>query len=138
MTNTGNQVVRPLHSKSRTDMNRPLEFRAWNPLGNMTNPFTLGDKDTNISLIIENQWPIMQFIGSLDRKGNKIFEDDIIALYDFSGNEVDRFVVKYNLNSFGYYLVSDILESDHPTHHWYTSTLIEVIGDIHRNPELIK
>lgn len=70
-----------------------------------------------------------QFTGLTDRKGKKIFEDDI-AMFDGSDIVYIGFVdgVYRLFNKNGYYTVS--------VHNHYA--YIEIIGNIHDNPELLE
>lgn len=73
-----------------------------------------------------------QFTGLTDKNGNKIFEGDIVRL-TFSEEVVGKIICDVN-----YYIESDIfgrttrkLLSD------YISDNLEIIGNIHDNPELL-
>ena len=67
-----------------------------------------------------------QFTGLTDKNGVKVFEGDIVRIFDgeyFSG------VIKYS-NEQGSFTVDDT-----SLHYWISD--IEVIGNIHDNPELL-
>lgn len=72
---------------------------------------------------------IRQFTGLTDKNGKKIFEDDIVK-YDGDGNYSIGYVdgVYRLFDEKGYYSVS--------VHNNYS--YLEVIGNIHDNPELLK
>lgn len=59
-------------------MNRTIKFRAWNPQGHMLRPFTIGDEDTNVALILKEDWPLMQFTGLLDKNGTEVYDADVM------------------------------------------------------------
>lgn len=78
-------------------------------------------------------WPIMQYTGLKDKNGKEIYEGDIVK----SGNnriwEIRLGIYQYiDQFSNGWYMHSD--SCDFPCHH----SSIEIIGNIHQNPELLK
>lgn len=72
---------------------------------------------------------IGQFIGLLDKNGNKIFDDDIVAVCDLSTGYSKRRIekVEYDESSCGYWFY----------HFKGDIHFVELIGNIYDNPDLI-
>ena len=68
-----------------------------------------------------------QFTGLTDKNGVKVFEGDIVRIFD---GEYCSVVIKYS-NEQGSFTVDDT-----SLHYWVSD--IEVIGNVHDNPELLK
>lgn len=93
---------------------------TWNP--SRTEVFIHSDWDEG-KVIPET---VGQFTGLTDKNGVRVFEGDIVCIFDgeyFSG------VVKYS-NEQGSFTVDDT-----SLHYWVSD--IEVIGNVHDNPELL-
>ena len=79
---------------------------------------------------------VSQYTGMKDKKGEKIFEDDIVAYNDESG-KMQMGVVKFSLPKLYVEAIGGDDEGNqdlelHPDHEF------EVIGDIHSDPELLE
>ena len=117
-------------------MEREIKFRAWDK----KNKKMLNNEDTlNLLAYFVKNVEYMQFTGLKDKTGKEIYEGDIVKLDDnwdslgWSAGEVSEIIFKYggfrlkpkyNKKARGYWLE----EGD----------LVEVIGNIHKNPELLK
>lgn len=75
-----------------------------------------------------------QFTGLLDKNGNDIYEGDIVA-NDFGNNNIVNMTVEWCTD--GYWALHEIDGDD--TMHFVADYLkeIELIGNIHDNPELL-
>lgn len=81
-----------------------------------------------------------QYTGLLDKNGNKIFEGDIVRRFNSKEQEVMRYTVKWNTDCCMFVLMSEYTylgEYDSDFTVFYGEDL-EVVGNIHDNPELLK
>ena len=128
-------------------MNREIKFRFWNHYTKvMLKPRSLHD-------LIDSPVPsqcyhnAMQFTGLTDNKGQEIYEGDILSIKftDEFHNECisiedgdHQCNVNVHWDSSGYWMFSE------PDSTWYLPqsldglATIEVIGNIHENPELLE
>ena len=113
---------------------REIEFRAWHQEAKeMFYPETQSSvfrwKEDGQPIIIE------QYTGLNDKNGVKIFEGDILRCWRYG----DEYVIeecKYDLRyGFNPMHVPYDYDQDHPI---YESNQLEVIGNIHQNPELLE
>jgi hypothetical protein len=124
-------------------VNRPIKFRAWDPdnkqMVKVRNLFF--DHDNNITRVVACECPkparilaermvLMQFTGLHDKNGKEIWEGDILGM---SGNNAQiiwddaRFVMKRTAAPYHDFPLCDGF-----------SKLLEVIGNIHENGDLLK
>ncbi len=138
---------------------REIEFRVWDksvhtyeeamedmpPSGKMVDWKYV--KESNCLLRVFNgEYPIMQFTGLKDKNGKKIFEGDILDLGQ-TVNGCKLFSVEWSDKRIGWtlryteimknpreyeYDVADLFKIDYTT-----GEGVEVIGNIHENPELL-
>lgn len=126
-------------------MNREIKFRAWNKeQGQMYDWKTLtGRKGVGIFTWIEAQNrtgnlhnALMQYTGFPNEKGVEIYEGDIVLLPDFHPETPSNSIceVRWHGGHWQLYIHSECLSESLEDHADY----IEVIGNIHQNPELLK
>jgi len=132
---------------------RDIKFRIWSVEYNemvypknyvidfnwfgVTNEHYLDDSAASEFPIHEKEYILMQYTGLKDSNGVEIFEGDILKYINtYSGKEYTK-EVRYDndLACFGLFDKKSIWcqECD-----WMALTNLEVIGNIHENPELIK
>ena len=73
-----------------------------------------------------------QYIGQTDKNGTKIFEWDIVKCTDDTGIE-NIFIIMWDSRRAMFYLASPTFTTDF---YYYSANELEVIGNIHDNPEL--
>jgi len=117
---------------------RDIKFRMWDETKKtMTKSILLEDMVLKASTRNPKtfHWncdiPIMQYIGIDDAHGVGIFEGDILS---FTTDSTLTGVVKYTDRSFE----CEMYDLDYDDVLNYKSEYIEIIGNIHENPELIK
>jgi uncharacterized phage protein (TIGR01671 family) len=143
---------------------REIKFRAWNKeKKQMTPSFNLWSltEDENFNLCLDGYgilYPsrviLMQFTGLHDKNGKEIYEGDIVRIitavneyYDEEGDLIEDENEKIAFISFddGTFVAEnssgEICQWDDGTHDWYSlenAIILEVIGNIYENPELLK
>lgn len=76
---------------------------------------------------------IGEFTGLTDKNGKRIFEGDIVNGFNDLHQRLETYKVKWACNN-GFYFVDDCETEWHPEH----IENVEVIGNIHDNPELLE
>lgn len=126
-------------------MNREFKFRAWSGKEMFYNVH-IGSGGKVPSLHGERDWPIMQYTGLKDKNGKEIYEGDILMSVPFTGSYhpnkqiVDFFGMSFvfrgitkNASPYTDYTIGTITNSE-----MKVDDSVEVIGNIHENPELLK
>ena len=133
-------------------MSREIKLRAWDTVLNEWNNATYtqqciqDENENNFGAILfcpQKRMIIEQYTGLKDKNGKEIYEGDIVSCYSLSGEYGALFVVKYDeLPDIcgheycpclqGFYL-DEIDEYEEVDEDGY----MEVIGNIHENPELL-
>lgn len=134
-------------------MSREIKFRAWDKKERDWTKHIYPCFNDVWAITIKPQWEdiiIMQFTGIKDKKGKEVYEGDIVILHDaFERPEYDTssktdliaqviwydsgWHIKYNYeNKRGYELDYFAKDSDNNPEDF------EVIGNIYKNPELLK
>ena len=116
-------------------MSREIKFRAWHPEAKDVVFFRLGESNLTVYGLEDNEFytmedpedfPVMQYTGLNDSKGVEIYEGDIVK---------DRFMT-------GVVAYSDEMTCFHwsggEDHGFIDGDSVEVIGNIHQNPELLE
>ena len=80
---------------------------------------------------------IGQFTGLTDKNGKKIFEGDIVIARQ-RGNKFDISTIGYENGAFMVYPNNAKIYERTVWEYWYNDWSLEVIGNIHDNPELLK
>ena len=125
---------------------RHIEFRVWNTLLKNYLPDDLAHIKSSGSLVFGSSYHkpdynrylpfimkgdniVEQFTGLKDKNGTEIYEGDI--LIDDAGEPVEYWVVKFSDGGF-------TGECAGVTEPLFELTNLEVVGNIHKNPELVE
>ena len=132
---------------------REIKFRAWDEEDKVMHYFQLHDIRHEGSLIIYGDsdcigdysyfapiedGPVMQYTGLKDKKGQEIYEGDIVR--QAADDEVIVFKIKYSDNDAAFLRVIAGGASQEWTEDYITSIdaeRCEVIGNIYQNPKLL-
>ena len=133
---------------------REIKFRAWNKskgimalVAHISNLLTVGGyvdvrmNEHDAVTKIEEEWSegeyiLMQFTGLLDKNGTEIYERDVVNHLTTS-IPFDAFTAKEVVFEVGCFKVGS--KDRQPTMlGWISPSCLEVIGNIHENPELLK
>jgi hypothetical protein len=118
------------------EMSREIKFRAWdfekmcygidltNGDGGYYSSVDLCPQHTDSKIPI-----VMQFSGLLDKNGKEVYEGDIVKVLDDDGDEISEDTIVYNAPSFEF-MPDNSLAID--------GRIVEVIGNIYENPELLR
>lgn len=116
---------------------RDFKFRVWHQYGSkdLKSPGMLYDEKPGDCIVYWNQGQkiddVMQYTGLKDAYSKEIYEKDIIETQNCY-NDVMRGVVYYDVE-----LAAFLVEYEYETHYLWESE-VEVIGNIHEDPELLK
>lgn len=140
-------------------MNTELKFKAWNGyrkvMADYVSAIQNGDTQgtpSSVNVIVngENEtWEIknddvklLPFTGLKDVNGKKIYEGDIVSVFNDDGNyynDVIKWCIEYNYPAFDLKYHSYLYESNALSEIMNAGVEnIKVIGNVHENPELLK
>lgn len=107
---------------------REIKFRAWDKEFKRFSEKALNHTIADINFHTDYEW--MQYTGLKDKNGKEIFEGDILAINN------TRYVVGYRVYSGGWQLeikneyCAEMVQGN--------CELLEIIGNIYENPELLE
>ena len=116
-------------------MGREIKFRVWDNVDYMSKPFTLQSLMDANRTEFTSDCIVMQYTGLKDRNGKEIYEGDIIHS-DCLG---EKKVCPVQWQEHGFWM-ADYIDAEGTWHGgwWPKPEYMEVIGNIHENPELLK
>ncbi|MBP8085975.1 MAG: hypothetical protein KAY48_01730 [Saprospiraceae bacterium] len=130
-------------------MNREIKFRAWDTSGEwpyMLGPYKLSDAIFNHKDI--RSLPLMQFTGLHDKNGKEIYEGDIVRAlsergFDHGVHKGELFSVVMFVQNGSWYVTRKYREDENmgslkAMWELLANCDIEIIGNIHSNPELLQ
>jgi len=121
---------------------REIKFRFWDVLHKKIEydfPVPLNEHSINRFMMMaynSNFWKIMQSTGVKDINGVEIYEDDAVKVFFFIEEEYHIGKIIYD-SGLGCYWVSDEKKFAFPLHGVGQGETLEVIGNVHENPELL-
>ena len=120
-------------------MQREIKFRAWDKFHKtMCNHEDINIWDRFMKDDMNNQYaPLMQYTGLKDKNGKEIYEGDIIEYCGSQLLESYKAVIKYKDDRFVAVWTDDSKLFRKDIFFWTTERKIQIIGNIHENPELL-
>jgi len=118
-------------------MSRPVKFRAWKKSENRMVSWEELLSSGKLADVLSGTYleAFMQFTGLHDKNGKEVYEGDVVAASIYSDEPPQILEVKFEQGAF----IIDYKdsESDITTVGWFMG-MLEVIGNIYSNPELLE
>ncbi|OAS19262.1 YopX family protein [Paenibacillus oryzisoli] len=116
---------------------KEYKFRGWHPgrYSHQYEPKMFYDDKPGDCLVWKNQGQpltIMQFTGLKDRNGKEVYEGDIVSFTDTYLNNMPERTGKVSFANASFYI-----ECSTSNHFRWTDYDVEVIGNIHENPDMV-
>lgn len=120
-------------------MSREIKFRAWvenqsgfGSLRGMMHHFGL--EGTTLT-----GYPIMQFTGLTDKNGKEIYEGDIVRCGEWEEEMgAEKWEVIFGGDNYAAFDLRGWEGEVNGLSYWLNAGVVEVLGDIYQNPELLK
>jgi len=125
---------------------REIKFRTWNKIAQCMESWENMVNHGNFYRILDNyEYPVMQYIGHRDLNGISIYEGDIVKWGHIEGfTELTPRIAIVRLHPALNFSTTNLGANDHDFHYGnfaYKHSIdkaMEVIGNIHQNPELLE
>ena len=135
-------------------MSRAIKFRAWDKVSKqilLEDDLFFNEFVSVTDMFEDDDFSFLQYTGLKDKNGTEIYEGDIVSICheDYQDEESEKSIGKVAYNLLGEYPAFDIyvktgrgvsgLESYSDEYNSFTNPehVIEVIGNIYENPELL-
>ena len=118
-------------------MNREIKFRLWNTVRKDMN-YDGGMAMLGNKLIQDDHNILMQFTELKDKNGKEIYEGDIVKIEEFVGKQIIGKIIFYDYMWQIFEFKEDSDEKDYTDYIWIRDYILEVIGNIYENSELLK
>lgn len=155
-TDKGDTIVRPIKFRAWDENNRVMHHNfQWFKTGDAGNDWIVFSSDrhphktNDAGLLFDDpffsqQLKIMQYTGLKDKNGTEIYEGDVVN-FNKCGTRVDRDgrAEDYHEKVRRQFVVEDIrafnsfIEGQSANGGWWQAENLEVIGNVHENPELL-